>query len=100
VLAFGWGAQGDRLLFGLGELSKQYTPVGILAGLAGLVVLWRRLRAEAILFALMLVANFAFAMNYALVGYLYFIPTYLIFGIFLGISLAWLGEVLADALKG
>src|SRR5205814_2356655 len=63
------------------------------------VVLWRRLRAEAILFTLMLVANFAFAMNYALVGYLYFIPTYLVFGILIGISLAWLGEAIAHALK-
>jgi hypothetical protein len=72
-------------------LSKQYTPLGILAGLFGLVTLWRTLRAEAILFTLMVTANFVFAMNYALVGYLYFIPTYLIVGILIGTGLARLG---------
>ena len=99
VLAFGWGAQFDRLLFGFGELSKQYTPLGIVVGLLGLVVLWRNLRADAWLFALMVVANFAFAMNYALVGYLYFIPTYLIFGILIGIGLSWPGALAVSALQ-
>src|SRR5262249_1508537 len=91
-----WDEQGDRLAFGLGELSKQYTPLGIVVSLAGLVALWRNLRAEAALLTLMVAANFAFAMNYALVGYLYFIPTFLIFGIWIGIGLAWLGRRILD----
>jgi hypothetical protein len=99
VLAFGWGAQGERLLFGLGELSKQYSPIGILVGLGGLVALWRTLRAEAILLILMVAANFAFAMNYALVGYLYFIPTYLVFGVLIAVGLAWAWEYLADVTR-
>src|SRR5262249_9690419 len=33
-----------------------------------------------------MLANFAFGMNYSLVGYLYFIPTYLLWGIFMSIA--------------
>src|SRR5205814_1358979 len=82
-----------RLAFGLNELSGQYTLLGILAGIPGLVILWRNLRAEALLLSLMVAGNFFFAMNYALVGYLYFIPTYLIWGIFIGVSLGRLVQL-------
>ena len=99
VMGFGWGAQLERLAFGLNELAGQFTIVGILAGLVGLVVLWRYARAEAMLLSLMIVANFFFAMNYSLVGYLYFIPTYLIWSILIGVALAWLGHLVGAAVK-
>ncbi|MFL5734224.1 MAG: DUF2723 domain-containing protein [Chloroflexia bacterium] len=92
VMGFGWGAQLERIAFGLNELATQYTIPGILLGILGLVVLWRTTRPEALLLTLMLAGNFFFAMNYALVGYLYFIPTYLIFGILIAVGLAWLGQ--------
>jgi hypothetical protein len=38
----------------------------------------------------MLLGNFLFAMNYSLVGYLYFIPTYLIWGAFMSFGAGWL----------
>ena len=44
------------------------------------MILWRNLRAEAALLSLMLAANFFFAMNYALVGYLYLRGRHLPFG--------------------
>lgn len=92
VMAFGSdpGAQLGRIGFGIGELSVQYTAAGIVLGLAGLVALWRLRRAEAGLLALMLLGNFLFAMNYSLVGYLYFIPTYLIWGVFMSFGAGWL----------
>jgi hypothetical protein len=92
VLGYGadLGTQLDRIAFGIGELSNQYTPAGIALGLLGLGVLWRYRRSEAGLLTLMMLANFAFAMNYSLVGYLYFIPTYLLWGIFISTGAGWL----------
>jgi hypothetical protein len=100
VLAFGWGAQLDRLAFGLGELSAQFSWAGIAAGIVGLFALWRSLRAEALLLTLMVLGNFLFAMNYALVGYLYFIPTYLISGVLIGIGVAWTASAVLSLLGG
>lgn len=99
VMAFGWGAQLDRIGFGIRQLSDQYTPLGIAAGLLGLALLWRYLRAEAGLLSLMMVCNFFFAMNYSLVGYLYFIPTYLIWGVFIGVAAAWLCAMAVGLLR-
>ncbi|HUP27149.1 MAG TPA: DUF2723 domain-containing protein [Chloroflexia bacterium] len=90
VMGFGWNSQLERVAFGIGELSGQYTPVGIGLGLLGLAVLWRASRPEALLLVLMLVGNFLFAMNYSLVGYLYFIPTYLVWGLFMCVGAGWL----------
>ena len=90
VMGFGWGSQLERVAFGLSELSGQYTVAGVAIGLVGLAVLWRSARGEALLLTLMMLGNFLFAMNYSLVGYLYFIPTYLIWGICIAIGLAWI----------
>lgn len=92
VLGFGTdiGTQLGRVAFGIGELSGQYTPLGIALGLVGLGLLWRYKRGEAALLTLMLAGNFAFAMNYSLVGYLYFIPTYLLWGIFMSVACGWI----------
>jgi hypothetical protein len=98
-MGFGWGSQLERLTFGLQELASQYSVAGILVGALGLAVLWRAMRAETVLLALMVAGNFFFAMNYALVGYLYFIPTYLIFGVWIAVGLAWLGRA-AEAMVG
>jgi hypothetical protein len=97
VMAFGWGAQLDRVAFGVGQLSDQYTPLGIMVGLLGLALLWSYLRAEAGLLTLMMVFNFFFAMNYSLVGYLYFIPTYLIWGVLIGVAVGWLCSLVVRA---
>lgn len=96
VMGFGTdlGTQLGRVGFGIGELAGQYTPIGILLGLMGLVVLWRVRWAEAGLLTLMMLGNFLFAMNYSLVGYLYFIPTYLIWGVFMSVGAGWLLYVL------
>jgi len=98
VMAFGWGAQLERIGFGIGELSAQYTPLGIALGLVGLVTVWRLARGEALLLTLMMLGNFLFAMNYSLVGYLYFIPTYLIWGVLMGIGLGWLAVIVRKAI--
>ncbi len=91
VMGFGWepSSQLERVAFGLSELSGQYTVAGVVAGIVGLAVLWRKARGEAMLMTLMMLGNFLFAMNYSLVGYLYFIPTYLIWSIFIAVGLAW-----------
>ncbi len=96
VMGYGsdFGSQIGRVGFGLGELLGQYTPVGVALGLTGLAVLWRVKRAEAGLLLLMLLSNFWFAMNYSLVGYLYFIPTYLIWGIFMSLGAGWMLRML------
>ncbi len=92
VLGYGsdLGTQLGRAAFGVGQLWVQYTPVGIALGLVGLWTLLRRRRGEAGLLALMTAGNFGFAMNYSLVGYLYFIPTYLIWGILTSVGAGWL----------
>jgi hypothetical protein len=94
VLGFGTdlGIQLERVAFGIGELSGQYTPFGIALGLLGLALLWRYRRPEALLFTGMLLGNFFFAMNYALVGYLYFIPTYLLWALFMCVGAGWLAR--------
>ena len=69
-----------------GQLSDQYTLVGIAVGLVGIVALLRYRRAEAGLLLLMMAGNFLFSMNYSLVGYLYFIPTYLIWALFISVG--------------
>ncbi len=97
VMGFGWGSQLERVWFGIGELSAQYTPVGIALGLLGLVTLWRLARADSMLLTLMMLGNFFFAMNYSLVGYLYFIPTYFIWGISMSMGLGWLAVMLGRA---
>lgn len=96
VLGYGSdiGAQIGRVGFGIGELCGQYTPVGIALGVLGLAVLWRVRWAEAGLLTLMMLGNFWFAMNYSLVGYLYFIPTYLVWGIFMTVGAGWLLNLL------
>jgi hypothetical protein len=96
VLGYGTdlATQLSRIAFGIGELSNQYTPLGIALGLLGLGLLWRHRWAEAALLTLMMLANFAFAMNYSLVGYLYFIPTYLLWGIFMSIAVGGLAYLL------
>ncbi len=99
VMGYGWGSQLERLAFGIGQLSGQYTPVGIAGGVAGLAVLWRARRVEATLLSVMMLGNFLFAMNYSLVGYLYFIPTYLIWGVLMSMGLAWVCYALARALS-
>jgi hypothetical protein len=92
VMGFGadLATQLGRVGFGIGELLGQYTPLGVALGLVGWVALWRLRWAEAGLLTLMLTGNFLFAMNYSLVGYLYFIPTYLIWGVFMSFGAGWL----------
>lgn len=97
MMGFGTGldAQLSRLGFGIGQLSDQFTPLGVAAGLLGWLVLWRYKGMEALLFTLMIAFNFFFAMNYALVGYLYFIPTYLLWGTLIATGAAWLAGLVA-----
>ncbi|HET9493914.1 MAG TPA: DUF2723 domain-containing protein [Chloroflexia bacterium] len=101
VFGFGTGldVQVLRVAFGLSEMAAQYSVVGIALGAAGLVVLWRRLRVEAVLLALMVAANFFFAMNYSLVGYLYFIPTYLVWAMLMSVGAGWPAYELARRLS-
>ena len=91
VFGFGTdiGTQWERVLFGVGELWGQYTVVGIVMGLVGIAALLRYRRVEAGLLLLMMAGNFFFAMNYSLVGYLYFIPTYLIWAVFMSVGVGW-----------
>jgi hypothetical protein len=95
VMGYGWGTQLERVGFGISELSAQYTLLGIVLGFVGLVVLWSSARGEAMLLTLMMAGNFFFAMNYSLVGYLYFIPTYLLWGVLMIIGLGWLAAGVA-----
>ncbi len=102
VFGFGMdlGTQFERVLFGLNELSNQFTPIGIALGLVGIVVLARYRRAEAGLLLLMIAGNFLFSMNYSLVGYLYFIPTYLIWALFMSVGVGWGAQAVWARLEG
>ena len=102
VFGFGTdlGTQWERFLFGIGELSGQYTPVGIAVGLVGIVALLKYKHAEAGLLLLMMAGNFLFAMNYSVVGYLYFIPTYLIWAVFVSVGVGWAVSTLWERLEG
>ena len=100
---FGFGTdlatQWDRVVFGIGQLSNQYTLVGIAVGLVGIIALLRYRRAEAGLLLLMMAGNFLFSMNYSLVGYLYFIPTYLIWALFIAVGAGWIIISVARLMK-
>jgi Protein of unknown function (DUF2723) len=102
VFGFGTdlGTQWERTLFGIGELSGQYTAVGIAVGLVGIVVLLKYKPVEAGLLLLMMAGNFLFAMNYSIVGYLYFIPTYLIWAVFVSVGAGWAVSTLWKRLEG
>jgi hypothetical protein len=95
VLAYGWSEQGERIAFGIGELAGQYTAVGIALGLVGLLVVWTLRRGEGMLLTLMMLGNFLFAMNYSLVGYLYFIPTFLLWGLLVSVGVGWVSGALS-----
>ena len=59
-------------------------------GMVGIVALLRYRRAEGGLLLVMMAGNFLFSMNYSLVGYLYFIPTYLIWALFISVGVGWM----------
>jgi hypothetical protein len=47
----------------------------------------------------MMAGNFLFSMNYSLVGYLYFIPTYLIWALFISVGAGWMAVSMARLLR-
>jgi hypothetical protein len=49
---------------------------------------------------LMVLGNFFFAMNYTLVGYLYFIPTFLICGALIGVGAGWIAHAMLAVAAG
>jgi len=78
--------QWDRVAFGVEQISRQFGPGGVVVGLLGLLhlVADRRTRPFGVGLALLVAGNFAFAINYGVVGHIYLIPTYLCWAVALG----------------
>ncbi|MGI8586095.1 MAG: protein O-mannosyl-transferase family [Chloroflexia bacterium] len=84
-------SQLERLGFGLDQLARQFGMVGVVFGLAGLLRLLvdRRTWVIGCALALLLLANFVFAVNYGIVGQIYLIPTYLFWALFIAAAATW-----------
>jgi 4-amino-4-deoxy-L-arabinose transferase-like glycosyltransferase len=91
-------SQWERLVFGGDQIVAQFGSVGALLALWGLLrLLWRpRLRAVGGLLLLLLLGNFAFAVNYGIIGHIYLIPSYLFLAIAFGFGIADLGFWILD----
>jgi 4-amino-4-deoxy-L-arabinose transferase-like glycosyltransferase len=94
-------SQWERLVFGGDQIVAQFGSVGALLALWGLLrLLWLpRLRSVSGLLVLLLLGNFAFAVNYGIIGHIYLIPSYLFLAIALGFGIADGGWRIADWLK-
>ena len=93
--------QWARVIFGGDQIVAQFGSVGALLALWGLLrLLWLpRLRSVGGLLLLLLLGNFAFAVNYGIIGHIYLIPSYLFLAIALGFGMADGGWRMADWLK-
>ena len=80
-----------RAGFGLDQIAQQFGLLGLGLGLAGLarLLIDRGTRPFAAGLALLWLGNFAFAVNYGIIGHIYLIPTYLFWGVFLAAALTW-----------
>jgi hypothetical protein len=83
--------QAIRAAFGFEQMNRQFGWVGVGMGLLGLARLLvdRRSRVFGVGLALLWVGNFAFAVNYGIIGHIYLIPTYLLWGLFMGVAASW-----------
>ncbi len=81
----------SRVMFGLDQLSLQFGGVGVALGLAGLLrlLLDARTRPFGVGLALLVAGNFAFAVNYGIIGHIYLIPTYLCWALFMAAGGLW-----------
>jgi hypothetical protein len=80
----------DRLPMYAHLLMRQISAIGVLGGLAGIVLCLRR-RRLGILFVLAFLGNCVFVLNYDMPAVEdLFIPSFLVMSIFLGYTLAWL----------
>lgn len=99
--AYSLGAQVDRMRLYLEILEKQFYRWGYIVGWLGA---WERLRADLKTFgflALVALGIVGFGMNYGGIIYrIYLIPSYLIFGVFLGCGLGAIRSWLSDVLDG
>ncbi|MDQ2809621.1 MAG: DUF2723 domain-containing protein [Chloroflexota bacterium] len=83
--------QWERILFGVEQISRQFGPGGVALGLAGwlcLVADWRT-RPFGVGLGLLVAGNFAFAVNYGIIGHIYLIPTYLCWAILMAATGLW-----------
>ena len=90
---------GPQLSAYAGQLWLAFFAIGIGPGLAGMAVLWRRDWRLSGALALMFLANAIFYVNYRVVDKdTMFLPTYLIFALWVGVGYQWLrGWVSASA---
>lgn len=86
-----WDSQLARAGFGGDQLARQFGGVGVLLGLAGLarLLLDRRTRPVGAGLAVLGLGNFAFAVNYGIIGHIYLIPTYLFWVLGMAVAGAW-----------
>jgi hypothetical protein len=90
---------GPQLSAYVGQLWLAFFAIGIGPGIVGMLVLWRRDWRLNGMLALMVLANAIFYINYRVVDKdTMFLPTYLIFALWVGVGYQWLhGWVLATA---
>jgi hypothetical protein len=100
ILAYPLTPEGQwaRLLFGLEQIGAQFGLVGGALALLGLAGLLARPGQRLVggLFALLLLGNFAFAVNYGIIGHIYLIPGYLILAVCLGVGILDFGFWILD----
>ncbi len=91
--------QWDRVTFGVEQISRQFGPGGVALGVVGWLCLVadRRTRPFGLGLGLLVAGNFAFAVNYGIIGHIYLIPTYLCWAILMAAAglgaVAWAGQL-------
>ncbi|MCA9951413.1 MAG: DUF2723 domain-containing protein [Anaerolineales bacterium] len=92
---------GPQVVTYVSQLWRAFFAIGIGPGIVGMVVLWRRDWRLNGLLSLMFLANAIFYINYRVVDKeTMFLPTYLIFAIWVGIGCQWLlNEVMPNPKK-
>ena len=91
----------DELLAGAGMLAQEVTPLGILLGLVGVWMLARRSHPLLVLTGLCFVSVVTFNLIYGIGDiFVFYIPAYLIWCLWMGLGVAWVGTLLGDVLAG
>ena len=89
MFSFGLGQVfSERIPFYIDALRNQYLVYGGIAGLSGMCLLLRDKLKYALFFLLIFLGNLFFTLNYGIGDvYVFFIPTYLVFAIFIACAL-------------
>ncbi len=90
----------DRILMYLKSLMNNFLFIGVILGIIGLIGLFKKNIRILILFSLMFLLNILFYLNYYVVDIdVMFIPSFILFSIFIGLGMVYTFNFIADSAK-